>query len=253
MKKRELEKMQHLQATNKMMQLAAKDTPTIEKRCYGPISVYKHGIYMRCIVQDNILKTAFSLAEHMRTGSRNPAYELYIDYEKRAFITYDCRCEKWTTSQLYNISWPGHVEWQSGKWISKRDDVLVKKHLGVDKGGYDGLVKCQSQIRYEELLRRHKKETDPWDADLLQVPKDLPKDWECWVSKVGIQDNYIYYNYKKNGAKTGYCTYCDKDVPIMEQRQATARTATRMCRLSTLIITRKGNVHAAAIKSLIKL
>ena len=38
-----------------------------------------------------------------------------------------------------------------------------------------------------------------------QVP-ELPKDWSHWVDKVAIQQNYIYYHYKKGGAKTGYCT-----------------------------------------------
>lgn len=32
--------------------------------------------------------------------------------------------------------------------------------------------------------------------------------------KVAIRQNYIYYHYKKGGAKTGYCTYCEKEVPI---------------------------------------
>ena len=46
-----------------------------------------------------------------------------------------------------------------------------------------------------------------------QVP-ELPKDWSRWVDKVAIRQNYIYYHYKKGGAKTGYCTYCEKEVPI---------------------------------------
>lgn len=34
------------------------------------------------------------------------------------------------------------------------------------------------------------------------------------MDKVAIRQNYIYYHYKKGGAKTGYCTYCEKEVPI---------------------------------------
>ena len=68
-------------------------------------------------------------------------------------------------------------------------------------------------MREEQLEQRHRRETDPWDKDMEQVP-ELPKDWNRWVDKVAIRQNYIYYHYKKGGAKTGYCTYCEKEVPI---------------------------------------
>lgn len=60
---------------------------------------------------------------------------------------------------------------------------------------------------------RHRRETDPWDADLSQTPAK-PKDWDKWVGKVGIPEHFIFYQYSKKGAKTGYCSYCEKDVPI---------------------------------------
>ena len=47
--------------------------------------------------------------------------------------------------------------------------------LGTKEGGYDGLLQYQREIREAELVARHKKETDPWDEDLKQVPP-LPKD-----------------------------------------------------------------------------
>ena len=50
------------------------------------------------------------------------------------------------------------------------------------------ILKFQRAVRDAELERRHRKETDPWDAELSQTPP-LPKDWERWVNKVGIQEN----------------------------------------------------------------
>lgn len=65
------------------------------------------------------------------------------------------------------------------------------------------------------MVKRHKKVTDPWDADLSVVPA-LPKDWNRWVDKVGIQQNYIFYHHAQNGAKTRYCTFCGKEVPLKQ-------------------------------------
>ena len=67
------------------------------------------------------------------------------------------------------------------------------------------------------MKARQKKETDPWDADLSQTPA-LPKDWEHWVSKVGVPENYMFYEYTRRKDKTGYCTFCERYVPIREPR-----------------------------------
>lgn len=87
-------------------------------------------------------------------------------------------------------------------------------YLGYpDKEGYEALLTYQKKLREEARIRRHKKQTDAWDKDMALTPA-LPKDWDRWVDKVGIPQNYIFYEYRKGGAKTGYCTYCGKDVPI---------------------------------------
>ena len=70
------------------------------------------------------------------------------------------------------------------------------------------ILKFQRAVRDAELERRHRKETDPWDAELARTPP-LPKDWERWVNKVGIQANYIFYDYCRGGTKHGYCTYAN--------------------------------------------
>ena len=57
----------------------------------------------------------------------------------------------------------------------------------MKKGVYRAILKFQRAVRDAELERRHRKETDPWDAELSQTPP-LPKDWERWVNKVGIQE-----------------------------------------------------------------
>lgn len=34
---------------------------------------------------------------------------------------------------------------------------------------------------------------------------------------MGIQTNYIFYDYRKGGARYGYCTYCEKEVALKQR------------------------------------
>ena len=221
MRKKELLKIGPLYATPDMMQRANADIP---KRTVYPgwsekyVSIsYQYGLYLRCQVVDGVLNVAFFFPEHMRTGGEKPAYELYIDREEGAFLTYDRIAEKWLTAKLDRIPWPGYVFRSEKKWVSPQEDDRIRDYLGGKEGGYLGLLKYQLKIRADELKRRHKKETDPWNLDLAQTP-DLPKDWDRWVSKVGIVENYIFYQYSRKREKTGYCTFCEKEVAVRAPR-----------------------------------
>lgn len=221
MKKKELLKLRAINATSKMMQMADADLPqrTVYRSWNGEqvYLSYKCSLYMRCQIIHGYLKVAFFLPDHMRTGGRKPAYELYIDKEKGEFITYDRIRKKWLTAKVDMLPWPGTFYSLNNKWISPQGHDLIKKHLGGEHGGYRGLLEYQLKIRAENLKRRHKRETDPWDLNLAQTPK-LPKDWDRWVNKVGITENYIFYQYSRKGAKTGYCTFCEKEVAVSKPR-----------------------------------
>lgn len=232
MRKKELLKTRRLAATSKMMQLAEADQPgKIAERYWGGTrfhEFYQYGLYMRCQVLGGLLKVAFFFPEHMRTGGRMPAYELYVDKEGGSFLTYDRIAGRWLTAKLDMIVWPDYVHYSEKKWISKQGQELVKDYLGVEHGGYKGLLEYQLQVRADELKRRHKKETDPWDLDLEQTPA-LPKDWERWVRKVGITENFIFYRYDRKGVKTGYCTFCEREVAVSNPRHNRAGRCLR-CR-----------------------
>ena len=221
MKKKELLKLRTLNATSKMMQMADADVPqrTVYKSWNGEqvYLSYEYSLYMRCQVIHGFLKVAFFLPEHMRAGGKKAAYELYIDKEKGEFITYDRIRQKWLTAKVDMLPWPGYIYGSKNKWISPQGHDRIKKYLGGEHGGYQGLLEYQLKVRAEELKRRHKRETDPWDLEMAQTPK-LPKDWKRWVDKVGIRENYIFYQYSKKGAKTGYCTFCEKEVAVSKPR-----------------------------------
>lgn len=217
MKKSELKKLRTLKATKKMMKMAAEDTikrETVGTWAYSRVrESYKYGLYMRCQILNGILKVAFFLAEHMRMEAVLPAYELFINRETGEFLTYDRSLDRWLTAKLDMIPWPDYVGYSEKKWINPEGFKTIKRYLGVSHGGYKGILEYQLKVRADELKQRHKRETDPWDMDMEQTP-ELPRDWNRWVSKVGIPDNYIFYRYDRKGVTEGHCTYCDKKVPI---------------------------------------
>lgn len=220
-KKLELLKLPALKATKGMMQMAADDVLKRETIRYSYNSYvrdsYNTGLYMRCRIIGKYFKIAFFLTENMRSGGNLPAYELYIDRENQDFITYDRDQKKWLTAKLDMIQWPSYVSNSRNRWISQKGHDIIKDYLGVKQGGYAGLLEYQLGVRQDQLKRKHKRETDPWDLQLAQTP-DLPKDWKKWVAKVGIPEYFIFYHYIRKGATSGYCSYCEREVPIKEPR-----------------------------------
>ncbi len=231
MNKKILTEMKSLKATARMMKIVAEDIPRKEKCNWsGKVyDIYQYNLYMRCVVQQDILKVAIFIPAYMRMGSRMPSFEVYCSKKDGQFLMYDRLAAKWRTSKLDRINWPASYSYSGKRWISEKDSAIIKDYLGGKREGYDGVLDFQRKVRDRELELRHKKETDPWDKDLERVP-ELPKDWTRWVSKVGIVQNYLFYHYKKGGAKRGYCTYCGKEVPITKRPYHNASGKCSCCR-----------------------
>lgn len=217
MNKKELLAIRALKATSKMVRLA--DSDKKEKR---PLTRwgqeytrtgFQYDLFMRCTIQGGILKVSLFLPKLLRLGVRVPTYDIYVDREARQFLTYSHEKKKWQTGKIDRLDWKRDWWDDAERWLSPADAKLVGKYFDKDTGGYWDILKFQQSIREEELVRRHRKETDSWDTDLAQIPA-LPKDWNRWVVKVGIPENYIFYQYRRGGAKTGWCSYCERDVPI---------------------------------------
>ncbi len=218
MKKKQLMEMKKLNATPSMMKYAAADVLQDRRKAYwGNEKGYLIGRYLRCTIERDILKVSFFLTEHMKSGGNLPVYELYIDKQSMTFITYDCIKQKWVNAKLDMLTWPRYVYASTDNWISEHDYYKIKRYLDTGKSGYEGLLEFQRKVRAHQLEERHKRITGAWDKELAQT-RDLPKDWDIWVRKVGIPENYIFYNYVRGGAKTGYCSYCEKEVPIRNPR-----------------------------------
>lgn len=229
MRKAELKKLRRLYPTKGMMQKAGMDVPELVARKNGwrkeDLYRYKYGIYMRCQVLGGIMKVAFFLAENMRLGSKAPAYELFMNKEAGEFVTWDVKQEKWRKAKADMLDWPGYA-WESGRYINPEGYRNIKSYLGTKNGGYEGILEWQQSVRREELKERWRRETEPWDVKMDQVPP-LPKDWEHWVDKSGITENFIFYEYRRKGAEEGYCTWCEKMVPVKNPRHNAYGTCRR--------------------------
>lgn len=217
MKKKDLLAMRNLRATKAMIREAEADHPKkIKYRTWG--NTYhtreerEYDLFMRCVQENDILKVSLFPPKGLRLGNLHPTFDLYIDKPAKKFLTFDREKKHWLTGKLDRLEWDGKT-YYGKRWISSADEKRIQNYFHTELNAYDAILRFQQDIREEELLKRHKRQTDPWDMDLAQIPA-LPKDWNRWVQKVGIPEQFIFYDYVKRGATHGYCSYCEKEVPI---------------------------------------
>jgi len=216
--KAELKKLRTLKATPKMMELAKNDKK--KKRTitthygyqYEKVS-YEYALFLRCQTLKGYLKVAVFFPEHMRCGSNMPAYEIFLHRSAEQYLTWDAQNQKWLTAMAYNLPcmW---LHDNANYWINPEGAATIKRYLGVEKTGLDGVIQWQQKMHKQQVERKYKRMTDPWDADQALVPK-LPGDWEAWLRQCAVREWFVFYETGKN---TGWCTYCGKDVPIAEAK-----------------------------------
>lgn len=214
MKKSELLNGEAQYATPIMMSLAAKDVPQTKRWEWlkRKFDIYNTYCYLSGRCDNGIIRIAIFLTENMRLGCNKPTFEIFIDKEKRDFITYDYKHSKWRNAKIDMLPWPEYSYY--GQCFSdEKFNEFIKKSLGTVHGGYLGILAWQQGVREEQLEIRHKKETAPWDEKMSKVSKE-PADWEKWIDKCAISENFIFYKYVKGGAKKGYCTWCEREVSI---------------------------------------
>lgn len=158
MKKRALMALPKLTATDEMKQIATSDLPRKEKTDYGYVrEVCEYYTYLRCIKQDGILKVAFFFPEHLRLDGSNPAYEVYLDKEKRQFITYNSLIQKWSESKLDRLDWKRQYWYTKAYWISDEDETSMHNiHLLLrDSAGQLVEKKIHFQLLHDWVMGRN--------------------------------------------------------------------------------------------------
>lgn len=218
MEKQKLWKLKRLEATDEMLELAGKDIPIITNVPYEKME-YPTGLYVRTELEDNILKVGIFFAEILASGGRRPSYTLFINPKKECFTSYDYRLKRWTDRMLDKLDFPKGVNWKH-TWCASDCQERIWKAIGnkyKDENVYLGILEYQEHLRRKKRLEKHRKRTDAWDRVMKQV-HETPKDWNRWVRKVGITQNFVFYQYSRKKETTGYCTWCEKEIPIKKPK-----------------------------------
>lgn len=235
MKKEELRKLRTLNATREMMEKAADNAiDKVAKNAYGwKERVYKkYAMFLRCQCLGKYLKIAVFLPKEMQKGIKSPKYEIFINLEGEEFITREWigETEKWRTGKIDSLFyyWGDLAKSEKTSWMNQDGKNSIKRKLNVSCGGFEGILEYQKRINEEKIKERRRKETKPWDDDMALMP-ELPQGFLKWQKKEGIPEHYIFYEYKKGGAKHGYCSHCEQTVEIRNPRHG-KQGVCRRCR-----------------------
>lgn len=213
MNKKELRNMKLLEATDELIKLAKEDVPVRDEGYYTEQLIYQRGLYLRAEVENNILKVAFYLAEYLSMDCRKPVYTLYIDKKNDVFKGYDYRTKKWSDSMLDKTIFSKWL-YQENSYMKEADTALIQKYLESEyDDAFYALYVYQREQRHRRLGMKYEKILTSWDQCMDRLPK-IPKDWLRWQKKVGITQNFIFYHYSRRKDQTGYCSWCESEVPI---------------------------------------
>lgn len=234
--KSDLRKLRTLYATRQMIEKAKADDGTMP----GTTSKFhyskpkrNYGYYMRCQCLNGYIKVAAFRTSELKKGKKEPEFEVFLNPKGDEFITRYWKKgeEVWSNAMLWNLpmhNWNYFYDSVENGWMNQEGSQTIRRQLQVNCGGFDGIYQWQQRIRKEELEQKMRREVAPWDEDMELVP-ELPKSFERWWQKEVIEDNYIFYHYKKKGAKEGYCSYCERIVPIKNPKHCVAGKCPR-CR-----------------------
>ena len=158
--KKELLKMPKLRATPYMLRRAKADKPKDVR-----VNKYTNWSYLRCCTKKGILKVSFFMTEAMRYGGTKPIYDIYFDRKNKKYIAYSHEKEKWLTASLRNLYWPDGWFNRHAVYVPRESNKILKKYFKTDKSGANILVCYQDDVMAENLEKRHRKVSDPWDED----------------------------------------------------------------------------------------
>lgn len=225
MEKSELRKKRMLYATSEMMQKAAvneQKTEGIDR--WGNKRKFKrmYRAFLRIQYLQGILKVAVFMPEIMRKGIRTPKYEIFINPDGNEYITRELDESgmevKWRTAMIDNLY--GFNYWQlrdckEAACINAEGRENIRIYLKAETGGFYDIAKWQQACREQKIKDAEAREQKPWDDDMKLIP-EIPERFKRWMGKEVPEENYIFYKYQRGGAKSGYCTYCQKEVPLKE-------------------------------------
>lgn len=234
MQKKELRKLRQLNATPAMIRLAEDNERACErKEPRGRTTCKrKYGIFMRAQHLGQYLKIAIFLPNEVKDGRTKPRFEIFINVEGDEYITREWgknEDELWRTARIDNLDYCAYVKTsardsymyysQNDAWMEPSQARYIAKTLDISNGsrGYRAVWQWQERIQKQNIADRERREQAPWDEDMALVPDRMPAGFDKWWQKEVIKEHFIFYTYDANGAKTGYCSYCESEVELTEK------------------------------------
>lgn len=220
-----------------MMRLAKENNlkkPIVYKNSYhNETKSTRYDMFIRCQTRGRILMIALFFPDLMAKGVKEPTYEIYINRESNEWITRMCphgQNYKWSTAKLENLgrvnadTYIGETYYMNEKdtdsriWQSEEGKTSIKNLLGVESRGWKGILEWQKEERKRQIREKEERQQKPWDEDMKLIPPVL-NGFVRWSKHDATDQNYIFYDYDPKGAKTGYCSYCEKIVPIKNPKR----------------------------------
>ena len=234
MYKKELRSLKRINATPHMRRVAQQNKLDVPIKYVNSWGTYKHDtiydVMIRCQTRGRILMIAVFFPDKVAEGIKTPTYEIYCNPEGSEFVTRildEAGNEvRWSTGlfvnlekvqkSLYRDYGLSTIQRNSRVWQNQGGRDTIRQFLRVIHRGIDGLNEYQGKCRDKKKQEAEAKEQKPWDEHMALIPPLLPG-FERWAFHEAAVENFIFYASVKD--KTGYCTYCEKQVPLIQARQ----------------------------------
>lgn len=230
MRKEELRKLRALPATKEMMEkgrlFEEKEKRRWDKSTYTQV-IPEYELLIRVQNLKGYIKVAVFLPEWIRKDIKTPKYEIFINVAGGEWITRELDEKgiekRWLTAMADNLEGQGNWSWKFNytRIYANRDAMYTLNRIPLkrksDAKGMRRLCLWQTEQREEHIKNQEEKEQAPWDADMALVQK-VPKSFEEWMRKDVAKEYFVFYEYDTKGQKKGFCSKCQKEIPIAEPR-----------------------------------
>jgi len=232
--KKELRSLKRINATPHMRRVAQRNKLAVPIKYINSWGTYKsdtiYDIMIRCQTRGRILMIAVFFPDKVAEGIKTPTYEIYCNPEGSEFVTRildEAGNEvRWSTGlfvnldkvqkSLYRDYGLSTIQRNSRVWQNQGGRDTIRQFLRVIHRGIDGLNEYQGKCRDQKIQEAEAKEQKPWDEHMALIPPLLPG-FERWAFHEAAVENFIFYESIKD--KTGYCTYCEKQVPLIQAKR----------------------------------
>lgn len=211
-----------LTATRTMLEMAQRDTGTKKcaRTCYYTYYYieYETRFYFRAAVSavGEILEVDLFTRKDLAAGKKEPRFRIFLDREREDFISWNMAEEKWSRAKIDLLPTDDSrcsYSYRGRNHATKETLKLVNRYLktGHMQDVETAVIDFQARVRKDELAKKHRLVTDVIDGYMDTVPDRLPADWVKFINDRAV-DHCIFF---VKGKKTGYCTHCRLEVPVL--------------------------------------